>query len=138
MNTFQVLDRLIGRDLVLAHILRIRMAPAASFSDMSRVDRGRRVLDRLDIVNPVAADAGSNLLVAGAIEATVNAGLILRPLIDAELGVVLAHVDSIAVAFTAEESDLTGIRRGRISFLWVHRGLLFGCRAIATVTVRTG
>ncbi len=102
MHALPVLRELVGRNLVLGHVLRIGMAARAGSGQAQRMDGRKRVFDLPDTVYAVTIDADRGRCVAGRDALPVSAGQVLRILVHAFLRFVLVHERRVAVAARAK------------------------------------
>ncbi len=136
MHAGAVLLKLVGGDFVGGHLLLVGVAARAGFGDVQRMDRGHAVLDRADVVDAVAVDAGGHVGIAGRQALAVNAGLVKLVLIDAFRRREFAHDVGIGVAARAEFRN-GGSRRLAFEALGLaHGDAGIVARAVAAVAIR--
>src|SRR5579883_2976431 len=105
MDAGLVVLKLIGRDLVLRHVLGVGVTPAARFWKTHFRHRRLSIFDCADIVDAVAIDTGRDVLVTGRESLAVDAGLVELELIDALLWAKSPHEFGFAVAIGAKLGD---------------------------------
>ena len=101
VDAFLVFRELVGRDLVLLHALRVRVATRAGSRNVERIYGGPRIVWRPDIVHGMAIHADRDFRVAGGQPFPVNTGVILAELVGAKAWVVFAHDRGIGMAASA-------------------------------------
>lgn len=138
MDASLILLQLIGGNLVVFHVARVTMAPAARLGHLDRIGPGRLILDGTDGVHVMTTDADGNLLVSLEELLPVDAGQVLLHLVCPNGRIEFPHVAGIAVALPAELWDLLSLRLAQEPFRAAVALLLAGGGVIAAMAVVAG
>lgn len=106
MNAFAVVGELRHRDAIRPHVRGVSMAVGASRGDVKRIYSRAQVAGGADFMNAMTICADGDFGISGGELSPVNARAVLRELVGAQRGVVLAHVSSVGVTFATEFGNL--------------------------------
>lgn len=106
MNAFAVVGELRDRDTIGLHGGGVSMTVAAGCGDVKRIYKGTNVAGRTDFMNAMTICADGDFCISGGELSPVHARAVLRELVGAQRGVVLAHVSRVGVTFAAEFGNL--------------------------------
>ena len=97
-----IFRKLVGRDAVLRHLLRIGVAPSTGLWKVNRMNRRLPILDVPYVVNTMAIDAGSDIGVTSGEALAVDTGLVQLKLVHALLRLESPHEFGAAVTARAK------------------------------------
>lgn len=106
MNAFAVIGQLRDRDTIRLHVLGVSMTVAAGRGDVKRIYRGANVAGGTDFMNAMTICADGDFCISGGELSPVHARAVLRELVGAQRGVVLAHVSRVGVTLATEFGNL--------------------------------
>src|SRR5690349_21391462 len=106
MHALAVLRKLVGRNSVWLHIVRVAMTPSARLGDISGKYRSIRILDGLHAVSAMATDARGGFWVALCDLPSMHTRGVFHFLVHANGRIVLLHHIGIAVTLSTESLHL--------------------------------
>lgn len=136
MNTFTVVGELRHRDTIRLHVRRVSVTVGAGRGDVKRIYSGANVAGGTDFMNAMTICADGDFGISGGELSPVNAGSVLRELVGAQRGVVLAHISRVGVTFATEFGNLLPRDFALEARLRAH--CIIGTRGISAMTTDAG
>src|SRR5215813_910425 len=87
MNALAVAGKLVRRNLVAAHVIRVRVASRAGIRNVRRINFGLWIRRRTQVVHAMAVHAYCHFGVTGSQPRPVDAGFVLAELVRAQSGI---------------------------------------------------